>query len=134
MKQDLLGGRNGVLRIHPTDYLQLVDLFASEHQVSHKFGEAEQDLLLCIFFSCFVRLSRCLYRSLDPRKSFLVHLLRKELFKLLRQRLLRHFKQFFLSDLPLLILLEHKLILDLHGLLFFQVFLFQRRALERGLA
>ena len=124
MKQDLLGGRGGVLRIHPTNYLQLVDLFGCEHQVYHEFGEAEQDLLLCILFSGFVRLARGLYRSLDPRESLLVHLLREELFELLWQRLLRHFKQLVLSDLPLLILLEHKLILDLHGLLFLQVFLF----------
>ena len=81
-----------------------------------------------------MRLARCLDRSLDPGESLLVHLLRVELFELLRQRLLGHFKQFVLIDLPLLVLLEHKLILDLHCLLFPQVFLFQGRAFKRGLS
>ena len=134
VNEDLFGGCGRVLRIHPTNDLQLVDLFGHEHQVYHEFGEAEQDLLLRILFRGLMRLARCLYRSLNPRESLLVQLLRVELLKLLRQCLLSHFKQFVLSYLPFFILLEHKLILDLHCLLFLQVSLFQSRALKRGLS
>ena len=134
MNENLLSGLGGVLRIHPANYLQLVDLLGCEHQVYHELCQAQQDLLLCILLSGLIRLARCLDGSLDPCESLLVHLLRVELFKLLRQRLLSHFEQFALIDLPLFILFEYKLILDLHCLLFLRIFLFQSRALKRGLS